>query len=225
MKKTGIVTDSHSSISQQQAQDLGISVLPMPFYINGTCYYEDITLSRDDFFRFLNGGADISTSQPSPTDVMEYWDKALEEYEEILYIPISSGLSGSCQSATALSMEEPYQNRVFVVDNGRVSTPLYCTILDALEMIQKGMCACEIKTILEKYRDDMVIYVGVDTLEHLKKGGRISPAAATLGNVLNIKPVLKFGTGTLDTYKKCRGFQKAKKGRKNEGGERKNHKI
>jgi len=128
-----------------------------------------------------------------------------------LYIPISSGLSGSCQSATALSMEGPYQNRVFVVDNGRVSTPLYCTILDALEMIQKGMCACEIKAILEKYRDDMVIYVGVDTLEHLKKGGRISPAAATLGNVLNIKPVLKFGTGTLDTYKKCRGFQKAKK--------------
>lgn len=211
MKKIGIVTDSHSSITQKQAQDMGITVLPMPFYINNTCYYEDVTLSRDEFFRQLNSGADITTSQPSPADVMKCWDHALTEYEQILYIPISSGLSGSCATALALAQEEAYQDRVFVVDNGRVSTPLLCTILDAMELIEKGFSALRIKEILEEYRDKMVIYIGVDTLEHLKKGGRITPAAAALATVLNIKPILKFDVGTLEPYKKCRGFQKAKK--------------
>lgn len=211
MKKIGIVTDSHSSITQKQAQDMGITVLPMPFYVNGTCYYEDVTLSRDEFFRQLNSGADITTSQPSPADVMKCWDHALTEYEQLLYIPISSGLSGSCATALALAQDSPYQGRVFVVDNGRVSTPLLCTILDAMELIDRGFSALRIKEILEEYRDKMVIYIGVDTLEHLKKGGRITPAAAAIATVLNIKPILKFDVGTLEPYKKCRGFQKAKK--------------
>lgn len=211
MKPIGIITDSHSSISQKQAEELGITVLPMPFYIDDTCYYEDITLSREEFFRQLDSGANISTSQPAPAEVLNYWDDALREYEQVLYIPISSGLSGSCATANMLAQNEPYKGRIFVVDNGRVSTPLHCTILDALNLIERGFSAAEIKRILEEYRDKMVIYVGVDTLEHLKKGGRITPATAAIGSILNIKPVLRFDVGTLDTYKKCRGFLKAKK--------------
>ena len=211
MEKTGIVTDSHSSITQKQAKELGIFVLPMPFYIDNACYYEDVTLSREEFFRELNRGAEITTSQPAPAQVMEYWDKALAHYEQILYIPISSGLSGSCATACAMAQEPPYRDRVFVVDNGRVSAPLHCTILDALDLIARGYSASEIRLLLEQYRDKMVIYVGVDTLEHLKKGGRVTPAAAAIGTVLNIKPVLRFDVGTLEPFKKCRGFHKAKK--------------
>lgn len=211
MKPIGIVTDSHSSISQQKAKELGIMVLPMPFYIGENCFYENISLSREEFFKRLDSGATITTSQPSPADVMSIWDQALSEYEQILYIPISSGLSGSCSTALTLAQNEPYENRVFVVDNGRVSTPLHRSILDALELISEGYSASQIKDILEEARDKMVIYVGVQTLEHLKRGGRITPATAALGAVLNIKPVLKFDVGTLDTFKKCRGFAKAKK--------------
>lgn len=142
---------------------------------------------------------------------MGLWDRALKEYEKILYIPISSGLSGSCATAAALAREEPYEGRVLVVDNGRVSTPLHRSVLDCLELIGEGYPAETIREILEEARDKMVIYVGVDTLEHLKKGGRITPAAALLGSVLNIKPVLKFDVGILDSFKKCRGLVKAKK--------------
>lgn len=211
MKKTGIITDSHSSITQEEAKRLGIRVLPMPFYDGDICYYEDITLSRDEFFRKLKSGTDFTTSQPSPEHVMKCWDDALNEFEQIVYIPISSGLSGSCSTAQALAGEEPYKGRVSVVDNGRVSTPLHRSVLDALELVSEGRSGEEIKEILEKARGDMVIYVGVETLEHLKRGGRISAASAALGSVLNIKPVLKFDTGILDTYKKCRGFAKARK--------------
>lgn len=211
MKTIGIITDSHSSISQQTAKELGITVFPMPFYIDGECFYEDITLTREQFFKKLDSGADITTSQPSPAEVMALWDKALKEYETILYFPLSSGLSGSCATASALAQDEPYEGRVFVVDNGRISTPMHRSILDALEMIQEGYSAREIKEIIEAAREDMVIYIGVQTLEHLKKGGRITPAAAALGTILNIKPVLKLDVGTLDAFKKCRGFVKAKK--------------
>ena len=211
MKPIGVVTDSHSGITQQEAERLGILVLPMPFYIDGQCCYEDKTLTREEFFEKLDSGADISTSQPSPAEVLGLWGRALEEYETIIYMPISSGLSGSCATAAALAREEPYEKRVFVVDNGRVSTPLHRGVLDCLELIEEGYSPEEIKTILEESRDQMVIYVGVDTLEHLKKGGRITPAAALLGTVLNIKPVLKFDVGILDSFKKCRGFVKAKK--------------
>lgn len=211
MKPTGIVTDSHSSISQKEAEELGIYVLPMPFYIDGQIHYEDIDLSREEFFQKLDSGADISTSQPSPADVMQLWDKALEEYQQILYMPISSGLSGSCATAMALAQDAPYEGRVFVVDHGRVSTPLHRMILDCLELISEGCPAPQIKEIMEESRDKMVIYIGVDTLEHLKKGGRVTPAAALLGSVLNIKPVLKLDVGILEPFKKCRGLAKAKK--------------
>ncbi len=211
MKKVGVITDSHSSISQQLAAELGIFVLPMPFSIDGVTYYEDVTLTREEFFKKLDSSANISTSQPSPTQVMELWDRTLSEYEQVLYIPISSGLSGSCSTAYSMASEEPYEGRVFVVDNGRVSTLMHRSVLDALELIEEGYSAGEIKALLEQSRSDMSIYVGVQTLEHLKKGGRISPAAAALASVLNIKPILKFDVGILEPFKKCRGFGKAKK--------------
>ena len=211
MKETGIVTDSHSSIGQEKAEELGIMVLPMPFYIGEECFYEGVTLSREKFFQKLDSGVEITTSQPSPTDEMKHRDRALEEYRTILYLPISSGLSGSCETAEILAREESYEGRVFVVDNGRVSTPLHRSVLDALELVDEGYSAAEIKEILEKSKMDMVIYIGVQTLEHLKRGGRITPAAAALGSVLNVKPVLKLDVGNLDVFKKCRGFAKAKK--------------
>lgn len=211
MKPVGIVTDSHSSITQEEAKRLGIWVLPMPFMIGDTCYYEDVTLTRTQFFEKLDSGAEISTSQPAPGDVMKLWDEALKECEKILYIPISSGLSGSCQTAGMLAQDEPYEGRVLVVDNGRVSTLLHRSVLDALELIEEGYSAEQIKEILEEYRAKQVIYVAVETLEHLRRGGRISAATAALGTILNIKPVLKFDVGTLDTFKKCRGMIKARK--------------
>lgn len=210
MKKIGVVTDSHSSITREEAEKLGVYVLPMPFTMEGECYYEDVTLTRAEFFEKLKAGVEVTTSQPSPTEVMEIWDKALQEYEEIIYIPISSGLSGSCQTARMLAQEDTYENKVFVVDNGRVSTPLHRTILDALELIEEGYEAADIQEMLEEARANMVIYVAVETLDNLRKGGRISPATAALGTLLNIKPVLKFDVGTLDTYKKCRGSMKAR---------------
>lgn len=211
MKKIGIVTDSHSGIASAEAQASGIYVLPMPFTIDGTCYYEDVTLTRAQFYEKLASGAVVSTSQPSPEEVMNLWDRALKDYKQILYIPISSGLSGSCQTAMMLAQEDAYEGRVFVVDNGRVSAPLHRSVLDALELIQEGYTAPEIKEMLEAARADMVIYIGVQTLENLKRGGRISPATAALGSILHIKPVLKFDVGTLDTFQKCRSFEKAKK--------------
>ena len=212
MKKIGIVTDSHSGITQEEAKRLGIKVLPMPFYIEEECYYENVTLSREDFFEKLKSGVNVTTSQPSPAEVMKIWDEALEEFEQILYIPISSGLSGSCQTATMLANEEPYEGKVFVVDNGRVSTLMHRSVLDALEMIEEGYSAAEIKQMLEDARANMVIYIGVETLENLKRGGRIKPSVAAIGTLLNIKPILKFDVGTLDSFKKCRGFAKARQG-------------
>ena len=212
MKKIGIVTDSHSGIKQEEAKRLGIKVLPMPFFIEEECYYEDVTLSRDDFFEKLKSGVNVTTSQPSPEEVMKIWDEALREFEQILYIPISSGLSGSCQTATMLANEEPYEGKVFVVDNGRVSTLMHRSVLDGLEMIEEGYSAAEIKQMLEEARANMVIYIGVETLENLKRGGRIKPSVAAIGTLLNIKPILKFDVGTLDSFKKCRGSAKARQG-------------
>lgn len=211
MKKIGIITDSHSSISREDAEALGIMMLPMPFYVGGECYYEGVTLSRDEFFEKLEAGMEIGTSQASPAAVMEIWDEGLKQYDEILYMPLSSGLSGSCSVAQAMAQDEPYEGKVFVVDHGRVSTPLHQLIIDTKELIAEGYSAREIRDMLESDRDNMVIYIGVQTLEYLKKGGRITPAAAALGTVLNIKPILKVDTGKLGAYKKCRGFNKAKK--------------
>ena len=150
MRTTGIVTDSHSSISQSEAEKLGIFVLPMPFYMNGTCYYEGINITREEFLDRLCRLEDISTSQPSPEAVMELWDKALSQYKDILYIPISSGLSGSCQTAMMLAREEKYEGRVYVVDNGSVSAPLHRSILDALDLLESGCSAAEVKVRMEQ---------------------------------------------------------------------------
>ena len=209
MKKIAVVTDSHSSISPAEAAALGVYVLPMPFDVDGQNYFEGVTLTRDQFFAYQRAGASIGTSQPAPAVVMGLWDKLLTEYETILYMPISSGLSSSCQTAIALAEEEPYAGRVFVVDNGRVASPLHRSVLDALELIEKGLSAAQCKTALEAARNDVVIYLAVETLEYLKRGGRISSTAATVGTLLNIKPILHLATGKLESYKKARGMNKA----------------
>ncbi len=211
MANIGIVTDSNSGITPQMAEDLGVMVLPMPFYIDGKCYYENVTLSREEFFEKMMADADISTSQPAPGEVMDLWNKALKIYDKIVYIPMSSALSGSYGAAMVLSGEDEYEGRVYVVDSGRVSTPMHRMVLDALELVKAGYDAEEIRDILDASRGDMTIFVGVETLKFLKKGGRISPTAAALGSILNIKPVLQFDVGTLDTYSKCRGMKAAKK--------------
>ena len=211
MKKTGIMTDSHSGILENEASKLGIAVLPMPFYIDEKLYREGVDISREEFYEMLRKGADVATSQPSPESVMHMWSAMLQEYEELVYIPISSGLSGSCMTAQAMAQEEPYAGRVFVVDNGRVSTPMHRSVLDAVELAEKGYRAQTIKDILEKNRQHMVIYVGLSTLTYLKKGGRISSVAAVAADVLKIKPVMKFGVGKLDVYQKCRGMKNARK--------------
>lgn len=210
MKQVGIVTDSHGGISLKEAEELGVKVVPMPFYFGDDCYYEGVSISRGEFFERLNNGESVSTSQPSPEAVMEAWREALTEYEKVLYMPISSGLSGSCNTARMLAAEEEFEGKVFVVDNGRVATPMHRSILDALELIEEGFSAEETKIMLETSGNKMSIYIAVETLEHLKKGGRITPATAAIGTVLNIKPILKLNTGVLETYKKSRGMKKAR---------------
>ena len=179
------MTDSHSGILNEEAERLGIKVLPMPFYIGEKVYREGVDLSRDEFYDMLRKGVDVSTSQPSPTEVMDMWKEMLEEYEEIVYIPLSSGLSGSCMSAQAMANEEKFAGKVFVVDNGRVATPMHRSVLDAVEMVEKGYSGAEIKKILEETREKMIIYIGLSTLEYLKKGGRISSMTALAANVRN----------------------------------------
>ena len=210
MKRVGIVTDSHGGISLAEAEKLGVKVVPMPFYFGDDCYYEGVSISREEFFRRLNEGDSVSTSQPSPEAVMKAWSEALTEYEKVLYMPISSGLSGSCNTAKMLASEEEFEGKVFVVDNGRVATPMHRSILDALELIEEGFSAEEVQMMLETAGNKMSIYIAVETLEHLKKGGRITPATTAIGTVLNIKPILKLNTGVLETYKKSRGMKKAR---------------
>ena len=211
MQKVGIVTDSHSGISQAEAGKIGIHVLPMPFYIEAECFYEDVTITREIFFSELNTGKAVSTSQPSPGDVMKLWKGVLKEYETILYLPISSGLSGSYETAHMLSAEDEFDGKVFVVNHGRVASPLRRTILDALELVGEGYSASQIKDILEGERDKVSVYIAVETLEYLKKGGRVSPATAAIGTLLNIKPVLQLDVGMLEIFSKCRGMKKARK--------------
>lgn len=210
MKRVGIVTDSHGGISLAQAEELGIKVVPMPFYFGDDCYYEGVSISREEFFERLRNGENVSTSQPSPEAVMEAWREALTECESVLYMPLSSGLSGSCNTARMLAAEEEFKGRVYVVDNGRIATPMHRSILDAIELIEEGFSAGEVQMMLEVAGNKMSIYIAVETLEYLKKGGRITPATAAIGSVLNIKPILKLNTGVLETYKKTRGMKKAR---------------
>lgn len=209
MGKIAIVTDSNSGITQAQAKEMGIRVLPMPFYINGELYFEDITLTQKEFYKRLAEDADISTSQPSPASVMELWDEVLTEYDEIIYIPMSSGLSSSCETAAMLAKD--YGGRVHVIDNQRISVTQRQSVTDALAMVSKGFSAQEIEEVLMREKLNASIYITVDTLKYLRKGGRVTAAGAALGTVLNIKPVLQIQGEKLDAFAKVRGFKAAKK--------------
>ena len=209
MAKIAVATDSNSGITQAQAKELGISVLPMPFYINDALFFEDVTLSQEQFYRKLEEGADVKTTQPAPGDVIEFWEKLLQDHDEIVYIPMSSGLSSSCETAKMLSGD--YDGRVQVVDNQHISVTLRQSVLDAMAMAANGRSAAEIRQILEDTRFDSDIYITVDTLKYLKKGGRLTPAAAAIGTVLNLKPVLRIKGEKLDAFSKTRGWKAAKK--------------
>lgn len=209
MSKIAIVTDSNSGITQAKGKEMGIYVLPMPFYINGELFFEDITLTQEEFYKRLGENADISTSQPSPGDVIDLWDKILEEHDELVHIPMSSGLSSSCE--TAVSLAGDYDGRVQVVNNQRISVTQEQSVLDAMALRDAGKSASEIREILEREKFESTIYITVDTLKYLKKGGRITPAAAALGTVLNLKPVLQIQGEKLDAFAKVRGMKAAKK--------------
>ena len=203
------MTDSNSGITQKEARELGIRVVPMPFYIDGQLFYEDITLTQKEFYEKLSGDADISTSQPSPADVMEIWEELLDEYDEVVHIPMSSGLSTSCE--TAMMLARDFDGKVFVVNNQRISVTQRQAVLDALELAAAGKSGQEIHDILMREKMESSIYITVDTLKYLKKGGRVTPAAAALGTVLNLKPVLTIQGEKLDAFAKVRGLKPAKK--------------
>ena len=198
MSKIAIVTDSNSGITQEEGRRLGVSVIPMPFFINEKMYLEGITLSQDEFYQWLKSDASISTSQPSPGETMGLWDDLLKEYDEIVQIPMSSGLSATC--ATAMGLAQEYEGRVHVVDNQRISVTQRQSVLDAIELAKEGKTAVQIKEILEANKFESSIYIMLDTLNYLKKGGRITPAAAALGSALRLKPVLQIQGEKLDAF-------------------------
>lgn len=206
--KVAIVTDSNSGITQVQGKEAGVFVLPMPFMINEDTFLEDVDLSQEEFYQKLENGSDISTSQPSPEAVLTLWDEILKTYDQIVHIPMSSGLSGSCQ--TALMLAQDYDGKVEVVNNQRISVTLRQTVLDAKTMAEKGKSAEEIKEVLEASKFDSSIYITVDTLKYLRKGGRITAAAAALGTLLKIKPVLTIQGEKLDAFAKARTMKQAK---------------
>ena len=209
MSKVAIVTDSNSGITQKRGEELGIYVLPMPFFIDGELYLEDITLSQEQFYEKLGADSEISTSQPSPGDVMDLWDKLLEDYDEIVCIPMSSGLSSTCE--TALSLAQDYDEKVQVVNNQRISVTQEQSVYDAIKLREEGKSAAEIRQVLEKEKMQASIYITVDTLKYLKKGGRVTAAGAAIGTVLGIKPVLQIHGEKLDAFAKTRGVKQAKK--------------
>lgn len=198
MNKIAIMTDSNSGITQKEAEVLRIRVLPMPFLIDGETFLEEISLTQEQFYERLAQDVDISTSQPSPEDVTKAWEELLEENESIVYIPMSSGLSGSCQ--TAIMLADDYEGKVQVVDNQRISVTQRQSVLDAIELAKEGKTAVQIKEILEANKFESSIYIMLDTLKYLKKGGRITPAAAALGSALRLKPVLQIQGEKLDAF-------------------------
>ena len=206
--KIAVVTDSNSGITQDQAQELGVYVLPMPFMINEETYFEDVSLTQKEFYERLANGDDVITSQPSPEAVMNLWDSLLKKYDEIVHIPMSSGLSGSCQSAMMLAQD--YDDKVQVVNNQRISVTQRQSAMDALELIERGMDAKQIKEFLENDKFNSSIYIMLDTLYYLKKGGRITPAAAALGTLLKLKPVLQIQGEKLDAFAKARTTNQGK---------------
>lgn len=209
MGKIAIVTDSNSGITQEQAKEMGVHVIPMPFYINETMYLEGVTLRQEEFYERLKNDEPISTSQPSPAEVCGLWDMLLKENDEIVHIPMSSGLSNSCE--TAMGLARDYDGKVQVVDNQRISVTQYQSVVDALALRDAGKSAVEIKEVLEAEKLESSIYITLETLKYLKKGGRITPAAAAIGTVLNLKPVLQIQGEKLDAYAKVRGKKQAKR--------------
>ena len=208
MTKVKIVTDSNSGITQDEAKKLGIFVLPMPFLINGEEYFEDINLTQEQFYEHLKGEATVSTSQPAVGSVTDFWDELLKDGSELVHIPMSSGLSESCHTAENLAKE--YGGRVQVVDNQRISITQRQSVYDAIELAKRGKSAKEIKEYLLKTKFDSSIYISLDTLKYLKKGGRLTPAAALLGTILKIKPVLQIQGEKLDAFQKVHTLRKAK---------------
>ncbi len=209
MAKIAILTDSNSGITQAQSKELGIHVVPMPFMIDEEEYFEDINLTQEQFYQKLGDNANVSTSQPTPDSLMKIWDELLQDHDSIVYIPMSSGLSGSCQSAYMFAQEE-YEGKVFVVDNQRISVTQRQSAIDAKEMAEKGLSAEEIVQKLMDTKFDSSIYIMLDTLYYLKKGGRITPAAAALGTLLRLKPVLQIQGEKLDAFAKARTSNQGK---------------
>ena len=209
MSGIAIMTDSNCGIMPSDADAYGIYVLPMPVIIDGETYYEGINITLDEFYKKQSTGAVISTSQPSPGDVTAMWDMILASHDELVFIPMSSGLSNTCQTALILAEDEQYKGRVYVVNNHRISVTQAMSVLDAKTLAGQGHTAGEIKEILEKESLDATIYIAVNTLEYLKKGGRITPAAAAIGTVLRLKPVLTIQGDKLDSYAKARGMKSA----------------
>lgn len=208
MNRVAIVSDSNSGITQAQAKELGVTILPMPFFAGDQTYYEDIDLNQEQFYQLLTDKIDISTSMPLVGNVTDTWDRLLEEYDEIVHIPMSSGLSGSCETAIMLSQD--YDGKVQVVNNQRISVTQRQSVLDAMNLAKQGKSATEIKEILERDKFESSIYIMVDTLYYLKKGGRITPAAAALGTLLKLKPVLQIQGEKLDAFAKARTVKQAK---------------
>ncbi len=208
MAMVKIVTDSNSGISQAEAERLGISVIPMPFVIDGEQYFEDVDLTQAQFYEHLQGDASVSTSQPSAASVTEAWEALLKEGYEVVHIPMSSALSESCHTAEQLAKD--YEGRVQVVDNRRISITLKQSVYDALSLAERGMSAKEIAKKLEDTAEDSSIYLTLETLKYLKKGGRLTPAAALIGTILRVKPVLQIQGGKLDAFKKVQTLKQAK---------------
>lgn len=209
MPKIAVMTDSNSGIMPGDGKYPDIHVLPMPVIIDEKIYYEGIDISHTDFYRMQSSGANITTSQPSPGDVTSMWKELLRTYDQVVFIPMSSGLSNTCQTAAMLSGDEEFAGRVFVVNNRRISVPQLQSVLDAQILARDGKSGGEIRDILEKEALDASIYIAVDTLEYLKKGGRITPAAAAIGTVLRLKPVLTIQGDKLDSFAKARGMKSA----------------
>ena len=209
MAKIRIITDSNSGILQREAEELGIKVIPMPFVVDGEEYLEEITLSQEEFYEKLKSDANVTTSQPSQLYLEELWDKELETYDKIIYIPMSSGLSATCSNAK--NYAKKYDGKVLVVDNTRISVNLRETVLQAIDLVNNGKTAEEVKEYLEKEKDKVAIYITMGVLKYLKKGGRISPAAAALGAMLNVKPILYSNGGAFEKHAMVLSYSQARK--------------
>lgn len=209
MNRVAVITDSNSGITQSEAKELGIFVIPMPFFVNEKILFEDIDLGQEEFYQILKEDTNVSTSQPTPADVLELWENTLNDFDSIVHIPMSSGLSNACETAMALAQD--FDGHVQVVNNQRISVTQRQAVYDAMALAQHGRSAAQIKEILEREAKSSSIYIMVDTLKYLKRGGRITPAAAMIGTVLNLKPVLQIQGEKLDAYAKVRGQKQAKK--------------